>query len=56
MILTRVECELLYDMINASLLMSKNSGIPVNKDYYEIIDTLKEKLRQEQIDAYKEGR
>lgn len=49
--LTIKECELLYKMFNASISNALNSGIPIGKEYYNIIDSLREKIQQEEIDA-----
>ena len=47
MILTVEQYELLYNMFNASIKQAMNSGIPIGKEYYEDIDTIKEALRNE---------
>ena len=51
MTLTTKECDLLYQMFNASILMAKNSGIPIGKEYYELIDSLREKILKEGVEA-----
>ena len=47
MILTVEQYELLYNMFNASIKQAMDSGIPIGKEYYEDIDTIKETLRKE---------
>ena len=47
MILTVEQYELLYSMVNASIKHAMDSGIPIGKEYYEDIDTIKEALRNE---------
>ena len=47
MILTKSQCELLINMMNASIQMVKNSGIPIGKEYYDDIDEIKDKLYKE---------
>ena len=47
MILTKSQCELLINMMNASIQMAKNSGIPIGKEYYDDIDEIKDKLYKE---------
>jgi hypothetical protein len=51
MTLTTKQCRLLLDMFNASLKNAINSGIPIGNEYYEDIDTIKEKLRIEMQEA-----
>lgn len=47
MVLTVEQYELLYNMFNASIKRAMDSGIPIGKEYYEDIDTIKEALRKE---------
>ena len=47
MTLTKSQCELLINMMNASIQMAKNSGIPIGKEYYDDIDEIKDKLYKE---------
>lgn len=45
--LTREQCILLINMVNASIEMSSKSGIPIGKEYCEDIDEIKKKLYEE---------
>ncbi|MEE1302486.1 MAG: hypothetical protein UHD64_06850 [Bacteroidales bacterium] len=45
--LTREQCILLINMVNASIGMSARSGIPIGKEYVEDIDEIKKKLYEE---------
>lgn len=55
MTLTKEQCKLLLSMVNASITNAMNSGIPIGKEYYEDIDTIKDKLNTEMYEAiYKE--
>ena len=36
--LTAKQLELLINMVNASINMASNSGIPIGKEYYDDID------------------
>lgn len=47
MILTVEQYELLYNMVNASIKQAMDSGIPIGKEYYEDIDTIKAALSKE---------
>ena len=47
MTFTKNQCELLINMMNASIQMAKNSGIPIGKEYYDDIDEIKDKLYKE---------
>ena len=47
MVLTRKQCQLLINMVNASITVAANSGIPIGKEYYQDIDIIKEKLYKE---------
>ena len=57
--LTTQQYTLLYDMFNASIRHAMDSGIPIGKEYYEDIDTIRDnllkalqqaKLREEEVD------
>lgn len=52
--LTRNQVELLINMVNASIEMAMKSGIPIGKEYYEDIDTIKQKLYEELCKVNKE--
>ena len=57
MTLTKEQCKLLLNMVNASITNALNSGIPIGKEYYEDIDEIKDKLNTEMREAiYKEMR
>ena len=45
--LSREQCILLINMVNASIEMSSKSGIPIGKEYIEDIDEIKKKLYEE---------
>lgn len=45
--LTRKQLTLLINMVNASINMSNNSGIPIGQEYYEDIDKIKKVLYEE---------
>lgn len=45
--LTREQCILLINMVNASIEMSSKSGIPIGQEYIEDIDEIKKKLYEE---------
>lgn len=45
--LTRDQCILLINMVNASIEMASKSGIPIGKEYVEDIDEIKKKLYEE---------
>ena len=47
MTLTKKQTELLISMFNASICRAQESGIPIGKEYYEDIDTIKDKLYEE---------
>lgn len=51
MVLTVSQCKLLIDMFNASLAQAVKSGIPVGKEYYDDLDTIKDKLYCEMAEA-----
>ena len=51
MILTVNQCTFLINMFNASIIQATNSGIPIGKEYYSDIDTIKEKLYREYEEA-----
>ena len=45
--LTRQQIMLLIDMVNASIKMAGNSGIPISDTVYKEIDTIKKVLYEE---------
>lgn len=47
MILTKDQCDLLINMVNASIQRARDSGIPIGVEYYEDINIIKEKLYEE---------
>lgn len=47
MTLTKDQCDLLINMVNASIQRARDSGIPIGVEYYEDIDIIKEKLYEE---------
>ena len=53
LILTKKQYELLISMFNASICRAQESGIPIGKEYYEDIDTIRDKLYQEMAEANK---
>jgi hypothetical protein len=53
MTLTRNQCQLLINMVNASITTTMNSGIPIGKEYYQDIDIIKEKLYEELAESNK---
>lgn len=53
MILTREQCNLLMQMVNASISMAVRSGIPIGKEYYENIEIIKEEINKESMEAYR---
>lgn len=53
MVLTVKECELLLGMIKACIMHSVQSGIPIGKEYYEVIDEIKDKIYVEMQEAVK---
>ena len=53
MILTRKQSDLLMKMFNGSISMASQSGIPIGQEFYEDIDTIREKLEKEYSDAIK---
>lgn len=53
MILTKNQCELLINTFNASIERAVKSGIPIGKEYYNVIDEIKEKLYCELREAIK---
>ena len=54
--LTVSQCKLLIDMFNASLTQAVRSGIPVGKEYYDDIDSIRDKLYCEMAEANKRER
>lgn len=47
MTLTKDQCDLLINMVNASIQRARDSGIPIGIEYYEDIEIIKEKLYEE---------
>ena len=45
--LTIKQLELLISMVNASITMAANSGIPIGKEYYDDIDKIKKVLYED---------
>jgi hypothetical protein len=45
--LTRSECNLLINIVNAGITRAIESGIPIGKEYYKDIDSIKNKLYKE---------
>ena len=45
--LTRQQITLLINMVNASVNMASNSGIPIGEEYYKDIDKIKQALYEE---------
>ena len=45
--LTKSQCELMINMLNASIEHSMKSGIPIGKEYYYDLEKIKEELYQE---------
>ena len=52
--LNREQCIMLIDMVNGSITMAKQSGIPIAQQYWSDIDYIKEQLYQELARANKE--
>ena len=48
---TKSECELLISIFNAGIENAMRSGIPIGKEYYKDIDSIKEKLYRERYIA-----
>ena len=49
--LTVKECELLYQMFNASISIARMSGIPIGEEHYNHLDSIREKLLKEEAEA-----
>lgn len=47
MTLSKEECNLLISVFNAGIENAMKSGIPIGKEYYDSIDSIKEKLYRE---------
>ena len=47
------QCELLLNMFKASVEHAMKSGIPIGREYYDDIDTIKNKLYNELQEAIK---
>ena len=45
--LTKSQCELMINILNASIEHSMKSGIPIGKEYYYDLDEIKDKLYKE---------
>ena len=56
MVLTVKECELLLGMVKACITHSAQSGIPISKEYYEVIDEIKDKIYVEMQEAVKRAK
>ena len=55
MTLTKSQCRLLIDMVKASILMAKNSGIPIGKEYYNDIDEIIDNAQIVKISYWDDG-
>lgn len=51
--LTKTQCELLGFMINGSIMAAQHSGIPIERSVARDIDSIKNKLELERIEAIK---
>lgn len=47
------QCDLLLSMFNASVERAAKSGIPIGREYYDDIDTIRDKLYNELQEAIK---
>ena len=47
------QCDLLLSMFNASIEHAAKSGIPIGREYYNDIDTIRDKLYNELQEAIK---
>lgn len=47
--LTARECELLINVFNAGITRAVESGIPIGKEYWKDIDSIKNKLYEELV-------
>lgn len=47
MTLTKSECDLLINIVNAGITRAVESGIPIGEEYWEDIDSIKNKLYKE---------
>ena len=45
--LTKSECNLLIDIVNAGIMRAVESGIPIGEEYQKDIESIKNKLYQE---------
>ena len=52
--LNRAQCIMLIDMVNGSIIMAKQSGIPIATQHWADIDYITEQLYQELAQASKE--
>ena len=55
MTLTKDQCDLLINMVNASIQRARDSGIPIGVEYYEDIDIIREKLYEEYRESNRRG-
>ncbi len=53
--LTLQQSHLLMNMINASINMSVNSGIPIDNKYSKEIEEIKKKLKEEIVEKLRKG-
>lgn len=47
MTLTKNQCDLLLGMVTASIERATQSGIPIHREYYDDIETIKREIYQE---------
>lgn len=47
MTLTKSECNLLINIVNAGIMRAVESGIPIGEEYWKDIDNIKNKLYEE---------
>lgn len=47
MVLTKSECNLLINIVNAGITRAVESGIPIGKEYWKDIDSIKNKIYEE---------
>ena len=55
MTLTKDQCDLLINMVNASIQRARDSGIPIGVEYYEDIEIIREKLYEEYRESNRRG-
>lgn len=51
MTLTAKQCNLLLNIVNASITRASQSGIPIHKDYYDGIEIIKSEIYKEMAKA-----